>query len=187
MELAGAPFQVAPRPLCNRGRFPRVEHTLLRPRADVKVIAAASLRDAGRPDDVDPEGRSERRDPFQVGRLGRGRWDLQTHGRLGGRSTGPQSATLRLEVSGVTSREREVAALLAGGLSDPEIAENLVLSPHTVQDHIKSLYDKLEVSSRQELVARVFLDEYLPEVAVQTPITSRGRFELDDDGDGQSP
>jgi DNA-binding NarL/FixJ family response regulator len=102
------------------------------------------------------------------------------------RATGPQSATLRLEVSGVTSREREVATLLAGGLSNTEIAQTLVLSPHTVQDHIKSLYGKLDVSSRQELVARVFLDEYLPEVAVQAPITSKGRFELDNAGD-QTP
>jgi DNA-binding CsgD family transcriptional regulator len=100
------------------------------------------------------------------------------------RATGPQSATLRLEVSGVTSREREVATLLARGLSNHEIAETLVLSPHTVQDHIKSLYEKLGVGSRQELVAHVFLDEYLPEVAVQTPITSKGRFELYHDGDG---
>jgi DNA-binding CsgD family transcriptional regulator len=95
------------------------------------------------------------------------------------RATGPQSATLRLEVNGVTSREREVATLLARGLSNAEIAESLVLSPHTVQDHIKSLYEKLGVGSRQELVARVFLDEYLPEVAVRTPITSKGRFALD--------
>jgi DNA-binding CsgD family transcriptional regulator len=102
------------------------------------------------------------------------------------RATGPQSATLRLEVNGVTSREREVATLLARGLSNAEIAEILVLSPHTVQDHVKSLYEKLGVGSRQELVARVFLDEYLPEVVVHTPITSKGRFEHDPDGDGST-
>jgi DNA-binding NarL/FixJ family response regulator len=79
----------------------------------------------------------------------------------------------------VTAREREVATLLARGLSNAEIAETLVLSPHTVQDHIKSLYEKLNVGSRQEFVARVFLEEYLPEVVIQTPITSKGRFELD--------
>ena len=39
------------------------------------------------------------------------------------------------------------------------------------------LYEKLGVASRQELVARLFLDEYLPEVARQTPLTSRGRFD----------
>ncbi len=41
----------------------------------------------------------------------------------------------------------------------------------------KSLYNKVGVASRQELVAQVFLDEYLPEVAQSTPLTSRGRFD----------
>jgi DNA-binding CsgD family transcriptional regulator len=94
-------------------------------------------------------------------------------------ASGPRSATLRLEINGVTAREREVATLLASGLSNADIAATLVLSPHTVQDHIKSLYEKLGVASRQELVARVFLDEYLPEVVQGTPLTSRGRFDAD--------
>ena len=54
-----------------------------------------------------------------------------------------------------------------------------MLSPHTVADHTKSLFEKLGVANRQELVARVFLDEYLPEVARRTPLTSHGRFEMD--------
>lgn len=91
------------------------------------------------------------------------------------RASGARSA--RLEAFGATAREREVATLLARGLSRAELAEALVLSPHTVEDHVKSLYEKLGVASRQELVARVFLDEYLPEVAQQTPLTSRGRFD----------
>ena len=94
-------------------------------------------------------------------------------------ASGAQAATLRLEVSGVTAREREVATLLAAGLSNAEIASALVLSPHTVADHIKSLFEKLGVASRHELVARVFLDEYLPEVIQRTPLTSRGRFDQD--------
>ena len=93
------------------------------------------------------------------------------------RATGARSATVRLEAFGATAREREVATLLARGLSRAEIAEALVLSPHTVEDHVKNLYDKVGVASRQELVARVFLDEYLPEVVRQTPLTSRGRFD----------
>lgn len=92
-------------------------------------------------------------------------------------AAGARSATVRLEAFGATAREREVATLLARGLSRAEMAEALVLSPHTVEDHVKSLYEKLGVASRQELVARVFLDEYLPEVALQTPLTSRGRFD----------
>lgn len=93
------------------------------------------------------------------------------------RATGARSATVRLEASGATAREREVATLLAQGLSKAEIAETLVLSPHTVQDHVKHLYEKVGVASRQELVARVFLDEYLPEVVERTPLTSHGRFD----------
>jgi DNA-binding CsgD family transcriptional regulator len=93
-------------------------------------------------------------------------------------AAGPRTATLRLESHGATPREREVATLLARGLTNPEIAEALCLSPHTVQDHTKSLFEKLGVGSRQELVAHVFLDEYLPEVIRQTPLTSHGRFEV---------
>jgi DNA-binding CsgD family transcriptional regulator len=93
------------------------------------------------------------------------------------RSSGGRSATVRLEAFGATAREREVATHLALGLSRAEIAETLVVSPYTVEDHIKSLYEKLGVASRQELVARVFLDEYLPEVVRRTPLTSRGRFD----------
>jgi len=93
------------------------------------------------------------------------------------RTGGARSATLRLEAFGATAREREVATLIARGLSRAELAEALVLSPHTVEDHVKSLYEKVGVASRQELVARVFLDEYLPEVAQQTPLTSHGRFD----------
>jgi DNA-binding CsgD family transcriptional regulator len=93
------------------------------------------------------------------------------------RATGARSATVRLEASGATAREREVATLLARGLSRAEMAETLVVSTHTVDDHVKSLYEKVGVTSRQELVARVFLDEYLPEVVRMTPLTSRGRFD----------
>ena len=57
------------------------------------------------------------------------------------------------------------------------MAWSLLLPPQTVEDHTKSLYEKVGVASRQELVARVFLDEYLPEVAQSTPLTSRGRFD----------
>jgi DNA-binding CsgD family transcriptional regulator len=92
------------------------------------------------------------------------------------RSASPASTAVRLEAHGVTAREREIAGLLAAGLTNPEIAERLVLSPYTVQDHIKSLLEKTNVSSRQELVARIFLDDYLPRLAARTPLDSTGQF-----------
>jgi DNA-binding CsgD family transcriptional regulator len=92
------------------------------------------------------------------------------------RSASQPATALRLETYGVTEREREVAVLLAQGRTNPEIAEALVLSPYTVQDHIKSLFEKTGVSSRQELVARVFLDDYLPQIARGSALTSSGSF-----------
>ena len=92
------------------------------------------------------------------------------------RSSSPQSTAVQLEAHGVTAREREIAGLLAAGLTNPEIAEQLVLSPYTVQDHVKSLFEKTNVSSRQELVARIFLDDYLPKVASHAPLNSAGRL-----------
>ena len=92
------------------------------------------------------------------------------------RTAGPETTAVRLEAHGVTAREREIATLLAQGLSNGEIAATLVLSPYTVQDHIKSLFEKTAVSSRQELVARVFLDQYMPQLAQQRPLTSSGHF-----------
>ena len=92
------------------------------------------------------------------------------------RTPSPQSTGIRLEAHGVTPREREIATLIAQGRTNPEIAETLVLSPYTVQDHIKSLFEKTQVASRQELVARVFLDDYMPQLAGRTRLTSTGSF-----------
>jgi DNA-binding CsgD family transcriptional regulator len=104
-------------------------------------------------------------------------------GRAGGRvaivlerAATAQATALRLEAYGVTPREREVALLLARGLSNPEIAEELVLSLYTVQDHVKSLFEKTGVSSRRELVARIFLDDYLPQVVSRAPLSAAGGF-----------
>ena len=104
-------------------------------------------------------------------------------GRAGGRvaivlerAASPQSTAVRLEAEGVTPREREVATMLAQGLTNPEIADALVLSPYTVQDHVKNLFEKTGVSSRQELVARIFLDDYMPQLLGRAPLSSRGSF-----------
>jgi len=48
----------------------------------------------------------------------------------------------------LTAREVEVLQLLAQGLTDAQIAEQLVISPRTVNNHLTSIYSKIQVSSR---------------------------------------
>ena len=54
----------------------------------------------------------------------------------------------------LTSREVEVLKLLAAGLSNREIAEELVISPETVKKHAGNIYGKLGVGGRTEAAAR---------------------------------
>jgi len=50
----------------------------------------------------------------------------------------------------LTQREREVLVLLSKGCRLPELAERLQISRHTVSDHLKNIYRKLNVNSRAE-------------------------------------
>ncbi len=50
--------------------------------------------------------------------------------------------------AGLSAREVEVLRLIAEGLTNTQIAEQLVISPLTVNAHVRSIYNKLEVSSR---------------------------------------
>lgn len=56
----------------------------------------------------------------------------------------------------ITPRERDVLALIVEGLIEEAIADRLCISPHTVRGHVKSLYEKLQVHSRAEVVRAAY-------------------------------
>ena len=77
----------------------------------------------------------------------------------------------------LTERERAITQLVAQGLGTNAIAGRLYISPWTVQDHLKSIFDKVGVSTRGELVARVFFEHYAPRLSEQAPVGRNGWFE----------
>ena len=64
--------------------------------------------------------------------------------------SGPASSPVRLD--DLTKREREIVALICRGAGDAEISAELKLSPHTVRNHVASLYRKLGVNRRSAVV-----------------------------------
>ena len=69
-------------------------------------------------------------------------------------------APIIIEAYALTPRERDVVSAIARGLSTAEIAAALFLSQHTVKDHVKAVFEKVGVSSRGELVAKLFAEHY---------------------------
>jgi len=58
----------------------------------------------------------------------------------------------------LTERESEVVTFLASGMSNRDIADAMILSENTVKTHLKSIFQKIGVSSRAQAVARIVTD-----------------------------
>jgi DNA-binding CsgD family transcriptional regulator len=129
------------------------------PAAIAAVVAATRARAEGVGEDVAPSARL---------RLPSGTW-LQVRATLltrprGGACTAvvlepaaaEQVAPLVARANQLTARETEVAVLVLRGLSTAEIAARLFISPYTVQDHLKAIFEKVGVRSRRELATEIF-------------------------------
>jgi DNA-binding CsgD family transcriptional regulator len=102
-----------------------------------------------------------------------GRWLLLYGTRLSGAAEGRTAVIIQPaavhEVAplvalayGLTERERQITRLCMKGESTKQMARTLGVSVHTIQDHLKSIFEKTGVQSRGELVGQVFLEHYVP-------------------------
>ena len=93
-----------------------------------------------------------------------GRWVMIEAAPLEGEREGDIAVNLRLATAtetfdllcrayALSQREREVVALLVAGLDTRAITGRLFISAHTVQDHLKSVFEKIGIHSRRELLA----------------------------------
>lgn len=88
-----------------------------------------------------------------------------------------EAAPLRLETFALSQREREIAALIAQDLDTASIAKRLFISPWTVQDHCKAIFEKTATHTRREFRALVFFNDHLPAIVVRAPLDSGGHLE----------
>jgi DNA-binding CsgD family transcriptional regulator len=89
---------------------------------------------------------------------------------------GLRTALLIVDAYGLTKREGEITRLVLRGLSTAAVSNELYITPNTVCDHFKSIFDKVGVRSRRELVGQVFTQKYQPRMATSRKLDADGWF-----------
>jgi DNA-binding NarL/FixJ family response regulator len=59
----------------------------------------------------------------------------------------------------LTAREKEILVIITQGLTNEQIAQKLFISPQTVHNHIKNIYEKMQVHSRAQVVTKAFREK----------------------------
>jgi DNA-binding CsgD family transcriptional regulator len=85
-------------------------------------------------------------------------------------------APLLLKAYGLTPREQEVTQLTLRGATTIQAAQRLAISPHTVTDHMKSIFEKTGARTRGELSATLFFGEHLPRIEARVPVGDDASF-----------
>lgn len=85
-------------------------------------------------------------------------------------------APLLLKAYGLTPREQEVTQLVLRGATTVQAAQRLVISPHTVTDHLKSIFEKTGARTRGELSGTLFFGEHLPRIERRVPVGDDASF-----------
>jgi DNA-binding CsgD family transcriptional regulator len=91
-------------------------------------------------------------------------------------ATAGEIAPLVMRAYGLTARERALTEAVCQGLSTPAIASRLQITSNTLQDHLKSIFDKTGVRSRRELTSTILRQQYLPRAKANAPLSSTGSF-----------
>jgi DNA-binding CsgD family transcriptional regulator len=85
-------------------------------------------------------------------------------------------APLLLKAYGLTPREQEVTQLMLRGATTIQAAQRLAISPHTITDHIKSIFEKTGARTRGELSATLFFGEHLPRIESRMAVGDDASF-----------
>jgi DNA-binding CsgD family transcriptional regulator len=176
-ELADTLRRALLGPVSGNGHDPAGVVVLGRDNAIVSANAAAErwldeLGDSPAVTAVASRARSDETAATARVRTAAGRWVLVSGSRLGDdvavivEPVSPRAlAPLIAEAYGMTERERDVAELVAQGFGTTEIGRRLCISPWTVQDHLKTIFEKVGVSTRGELTARLFFEHDAPSLS----------------------
>ena len=159
--------ELAPSPDRDDGRLPYAVH---------QVAARVQARLTG-PDHADPDDRpGPAAGAYARVRARSGRW-VTVHGSPVDGDLAPATGTavviqaapasdiaeVLMLAYGLTRRERQVLQRVIAGPTSSAIAAQLHISVNTVQDHLKSIFAKVGVRSRGQLVARLLGEHYLPD------------------------
>jgi DNA-binding CsgD family transcriptional regulator len=125
--------------------------------------------------------------PSSVVKTPAGRWLVLHGGLLGAPRSGEVAvfiqrahptlvAPLLLKAFGLTPREQQVTQLMLRGATTIQAAQRLTISPHTVSDHMKSIFEKTGARTRGELSATLFFGEHLPRIQDRIPVGDDASF-----------